>query len=75
MDYAKSYRIGSLPVGLETNGSLANVFVDMELYDLGLDYLQLFPDKIREITIDQIQEAAQKYLSSHQMVIAVAGPG
>lgn len=75
LDDAKSYRIGSLPVSLETNASLASIFVDLDLYDLGLDYLQRVPAIIREITIDDVQAAAQKYLSSEQLVVAVAGPG
>jgi len=70
----KKYRIGSLPVGLETNAALADTIIDMELYDLGLDFLQRFPDLIRNISAEQVQAAAQKYLSLENLVIAVAGP-
>ncbi len=70
----KSYRIGSLPVSLETNAALADILVDMELYDLGLDYLQRFPGLIQNISAEQIQAAAQKYLSAEKLVIALAGP-
>ena len=71
---SKAYRTGSLPVSLETNSGLASVIIDMELYHLGLNYLQRFPDLINAITIEQVQAAAQKYLSSDQIGIAVAGP-
>jgi zinc protease len=71
---SKAYRTGSLPVSLETNSGLASIIIDMELYNLGLDYLQRFPDLINAITIEQVQAAAQKYLSTHQIAIAVAGP-
>ena len=71
---SQTYRIGSLPVGLETNGGMADVITDMELYELGLDYLLHYPDLIRDITPERIQAAAQKYLSSEQVVVAVAGP-
>ncbi|MCB9422707.1 MAG: insulinase family protein [Ardenticatenaceae bacterium] len=70
----QAYRTGSLPVSLETNSGLASILTDMELYDLGLDYLQRFPDLIRAITPERIQAAAQKYLSLTQMAIAIAGP-
>ncbi len=70
----QAYRTGSLPVSLETNSGLASIITDMELYDLGLDYLQRFPDLIRAVTPERIQAAAQKYLSTTQMAIAVAGP-
>ena len=71
---SKAYRTGSLPVSLETNSGLASIIIDMELYKLGLDYLQRFPDLINAITSAQVQAAAQKYLSTTQIVIAVAGP-
>ena len=71
---SKAYRTGSLPVSLETNSGLASVIIDMELYELRLDYLQRFPDLINAITIEQVQAAAQKYLSTDQIAIAVAGP-
>jgi zinc protease len=70
----QAYRTGSLPVSLETNSGLAGIITDMELYDLGLDYLQRFPNLIRAITPERIQAAAQKYLSTSQLAVAVAGP-
>jgi zinc protease len=71
---SKAYRTGSLPVGLETNDGLASIIIDMELYGLGLDYLQRFPDLLNAITAAEVQAAAQKYLSADQVAIAVAGP-
>ncbi len=71
---SKAFRVGSLPVSLETNSGLASVITDMELYDLGLDFLQRFPAIIQAITPEQVQAAAQKYLSTEQIGIAVAGP-
>ncbi|MDT8304861.1 MAG: pitrilysin family protein [Anaerolineae bacterium] len=70
----KTYRTGSLPVSLETNDGLASVIGDMELLDLGLDYLQRFPDLIEKITAEDVQAAAQKYWSTAQLAVAVAGP-
>lgn len=70
----KAYRIGSLPMGLETNSGIADIIADMELYGLGLDYLVEYPAQIAAITAVQIQQAAQKYLSTNQIGVAVAGP-
>jgi zinc protease len=70
----KAYRTGSLPMALETNSGLADVIMDMELFELGLDYLAEFPQKIQAITPERIQMAAQKYLSTEQIGVAVAGP-
>jgi zinc protease len=70
----QAYRTGSLPVGLETNDGLASIITDMELYELGLDYLLRYPDLIGAISAESVQAAAQKYLSTDQLAIAVAGP-
>lgn len=71
---SQAYRIGSLPVGLETNSGIASVISDMELYDWGLDYLLEYPDLVRAVTPEKVQAAAQKYLSTENLGIAVAGP-
>lgn len=74
LEDSKAYRTGSLPVSLETNDGLASIISDIELFDLGLDYLQRFPDLIDELTPERVQAAAQKYFSTEQIAIAVAGP-
>jgi len=71
---SQAYRSGSLPVSLETNDGLATVITDLELYDLGLDYLQKLPEKIHAVTPESVQAAARRYLSTEQIAIAVAGP-
>ena len=74
LEDSKAYRTGSLPVSLETNDGLASIITDIELFDLGLDYLQRFSDLIGEVTPERVQAAAQKYFSTEQLAIAVAGP-
>lgn len=70
----KSFLIGSLPLHLETNDGVSGTIVDMELYQLGLDYLHRYPETIREIGAEQVQRVAQKYLSPDLFALAVAGP-
>lgn len=70
----QSYLIGSLPILLETNDGVAETLVDLELYGLGLDYLERYPERIAAITTQEIQAVAQKYLSPDHYVLAVAGP-
>ncbi|MCA9972991.1 MAG: insulinase family protein [Anaerolineales bacterium] len=71
---SQAYITGSMPVGLETNSGLAGAITDIEYYDLGLDYLQQYPDHIWAITPQRVQAAAQTHLSTTQLAIAVAGP-
>jgi len=70
----KSYMIGSMPIGLETNDGVAGVILDMELYGLGLDYLVNYPQRINAINTASVQAAAQKYLDAQNFALAVAGP-
>ena len=70
----KSYLVGSLPLHLETNSGVSGTLVNIELYRLGLDYLQRYPEMMMQITADQVQAAALKYLSADVYAMAVAGP-
>jgi zinc protease len=66
--------LGSLPRQLETNEGAAAVMSEIELYDLGLDYLERFPDIVRSLTSEQVTEAARRWLDPDHMVTAIAGP-
>lgn len=70
----KAQFIGRLPLGLETNEGVASMISSMELFDLGLDYLQRYPDLIRALTRQDVLEAAREFLSGEHFALAVAGP-
>lgn len=74
LEDSQDYMTGVLPLRLETNEGVANTLLDMELYNLGDDYVSRFPDLIRAVTQEQIQAAAQRYLSSEQYALVVVGP-
>jgi len=70
----KAFITGSLPLRLETNDGVASQITNMELYGLGLGYLQKYSDMVNAITAQQVQAAAQKYLDPDAYALAVAGP-
>lgn len=70
----KSFFKGQLVLGLETNEGVAASILAMELYELGLDYLQNFAATIDAITQQDILAAAQHYLNPDVYALAVAGP-
>ncbi len=72
---AKDFVTGSLALRLETNEGVAGTLGDIELFGLGLDYLQRYPDLIRAITPEQILAAVQKYAQIENYALSVAGPG
>ena len=71
---AKSNQIGSLALRLETNDGIAGAILEMEYYQLGLDYLQRFPGIIRSLTKEQLMEAAKRYLATEAFLEVIAGP-
>jgi zinc protease len=66
--------LGSLPRQLETNEGAAAVISEIELYNLGLDYLERFPDIVRSLTREQVTETARRWISPEHLVTAIAGP-
>ena len=72
---SQSYLTGSLPLRLETNEGVAGTLLDMERYDLGLDYLVRFPGLVNAVTPQDVQDMARKYMDPEVYALAVAGPG
>lgn len=70
----QTYLIGSLPIRLETNEGLASAIADMAWYDLGLDYLQKTEERVRAVTVEDVQRMAQTYMDPERYVLSVAGP-
>lgn len=71
---AKSYMIGSLPIGLESLGGVTDLLLTLERFGLGLDYIERYPEIISAITKDDILRAAQTHLDPDRLAIGIAGP-
>ncbi len=74
LDDAKAYMTGSLPLRLETNDGVARAIQDMELFGLGLDYLQRYTDLVNEVSAQDVQRVAAEYLHPDAYALAIAGP-
>ena len=66
--------IGRLPLAFESNGGVAGSLVNIERYNLGLDYYRRYPDLVRKVTAADVLEAARKYLDPERLAVATAGP-
>ncbi|MGQ0603770.1 MAG: M16 family metallopeptidase [Anaerolineales bacterium] len=66
--------IGRMPLSMETNEGVASLISSMEMFDLGLDYVQRFPDLIRAITRDEVLAVTREFLSAENAALVVAGP-
>jgi zinc protease len=74
LDDARSFLTGSVPLALERNDGIADLLLSIEHHQLGLDYLDRYPDLVNAVTADQILAAAQKHLDETRVAIGVAGP-
>jgi len=72
-DSQSSY-VGRLPLALEANAGVAGALLNLERYDLGLDYYRRYADLVNAVTVDEVLATAQKYLDPDRLAIAVAGP-
>jgi zinc protease len=70
----QSYYTGHLPLQLESNEGIAGAILNIETFNLGLDYLLTYRDKIYSLTTDDLLRAARRYLHPDTLVISVAGP-
>ncbi len=71
---SKTNFIGRLPLALESNAGVAGALLNLERYDLGLDYYQRYADLINAVTPEKAMRVAQRYLHPDRLGIAVAGP-
>jgi zinc protease len=66
--------VGRLPLSLESNGGVAAALVNLERYDLGLDYYRRYPDLVQSVTRQEVLETAARYFDPDRLGIAIAGP-
>ncbi len=71
---SQAYMTGVLPLTLETNSGVASTLLNIEWFDLGLDYLERYNGLIYGVTAADVQRVAAQYLHPDQCTVVVAGP-
>lgn len=70
---ARTYLVGSLAVRLETNQGVAQTLAEVELFGLGLDYIERYSEIIGGISKEAIVEATRRF-PTEAYALAIAGP-
>ncbi|HEX7621108.1 MAG TPA: pitrilysin family protein [Anaerolineales bacterium] len=70
---SQSNFVGRLPLSLESNAGVANALLNIERFDLGLDYYRRYPDLVRAVTPADVLVTARKYLHPDKLAVAIAG--
>jgi zinc protease len=73
LEDSKTNFIGRMPLALESNSGVAGTILNMERFDLGLDYLLRYPSLVRAVREEQVLNVARKYLDVEKLVIVSAG--
>ena len=66
--------VGRLPLALESNAGVAGALLNLERYNLGMDYYRNYAEQIEAITVEDVLAAAQNYFDPEKLAVAVAGP-
>ena len=70
---AKNFLTGVFPIRAETQEGLTNLIVQKQIYDLPDNYLETYRDKINEVTIEDVETAAKKYVQPDNTAIVIVG--
>jgi zinc protease len=73
LDSAKKFLIGTFPLKLDTQNSIVQFLLQVQIYGLGLDYIDKYPGYIRAVTREDVQKVAREYLHPNSYIlVAVA---
>ncbi len=70
---SQSNFVGRLPLSLESNAGVVNALLNIERFDLGLDYYRRYPKLVQSVTPEEVLSAAKKYLHPDKLAVAIAG--
>jgi len=70
---AHNYYTGSFPLSYSSNEGKLQSVVLIELFRLGYDWLDKFPERIRAVTLDGISTAMRKHLQPGHYIMVVLG--
>lgn len=74
LEIARSYLTGSFVFRFQRNAQVAEFLIEAEVYGLGFDYLDRFPELIRAVTIDDVNRVTRAYINPQNLTTVVVGP-
>jgi len=70
---AQSYYTGSFPISYSSSGGKLRHVTIAEAYRLGTDWLKLFPEKVSELTTDDLARSAREHLQPDNLYVVIVG--
>ena len=69
----RNYMMGGLLRGMNGNFTFARTLHSFLVYDLGLNYIEKYAERIQNITPERLQQLAQDYLKLDEMFTVIVG--
>ena len=74
LETAQLYLTGSFVFHFQRNSQIAEFLLEAEIYGLGFDYLEKYPELIRAVTIEDVARVTRKYIDPQNLTTVVVGP-
>lgn len=74
LEAAKNNITGGFPLRIDSNEQIANNLLNIAFYDLPLDYLDTYPDKVSAVSVEDIRDAFRRRVDPQQWVQVRVGP-
>jgi zinc protease len=71
---AQPYLTGSFVFRFQKNSQIADFLLEAEVYGLGFDYLEKYPELIRAVSVEDVNRATRKYIDPQNLTTVVVGP-
>jgi zinc protease len=73
LEVQKNFFAGNYRVNLGSNAGIAAALVAAERFSNGPSYLDEYPERLRKVTLEQVNEAIRKHLHPDKLHVVVAG--
>lgn len=73
LDFARSYLSGVYPIQSETAEQVDDRILTAAVFDLPEDYNRTYREKVRAVTLAQVEEMAKRYFTSKDVDLVLAG--
>jgi zinc protease len=73
LEGAQAYLAGHFPLTIETPDAIATQVLNQLFYELPLEELQTFPDRVRSVSPDEVQRVARAYLRPDRLAVVLVG--
>ena len=74
LETAQLYLTGSFVFHFQRNSQIAEFLLEAEIYGLGFDYLEKYPELIRAVTVEDVARVTRKYIDKQNLTTVVVGP-